>query len=290
MSTQAMVVGFAFHAGQVLLIRKAKPEWQAGRLNGVGGKVEANELELSAMQREFHEKAGLAVHPWWRWRRFCVLDAADRSWRVFFFVAHLSDHEARAVRSQTEEHLEWHPVEQLPRDTIDNLRWLIPMALARSPVWAQVVEERRGGGAMKPMERDFAAGINAMARLAKEMPPPAHHLKTWPESFVPLKIGTKTFEVRENDRDFQVGDVLVLREWDPDTQMLTGRVEMRRVLFILQGKFGLPDDVCVMSLGEYWDMMGGAAWMSTQFRGVENSSAVTAHRVAPASEISSSED
>jgi hypothetical protein len=36
------VVGFAFDTdGRVALIRKNRPEWQAGRLNGIGGHVEA---------------------------------------------------------------------------------------------------------------------------------------------------------------------------------------------------------------------------------------------------------
>ena len=43
-----------------------------------------------------------------------------------------------------------------------------------------------------------------------------HQLKTWPEYFKAVAAGTKTFEVRENDRNFKVGDVLELREWIPE--------------------------------------------------------------------------
>lgn len=42
-----------------------------------------------------------------------------------------------------------------------------------------------------------------------------HRLKTWPEYFQAILEGKKTFEVRVNDRDFKVGDELVLEEWEP---------------------------------------------------------------------------
>lgn len=42
-----------------------------------------------------------------------------------------------------------------------------------------------------------------------------HELKTWPEFFGPILKGEKTFEIRANDRKFNVGDVLILREFRP---------------------------------------------------------------------------
>jgi hypothetical protein len=50
-----------------------------------------------------------------------------------------------------------------------------------------------------------------------------HDLKTWPLYFQALIDGTKTFEIRRNDREYAVGDILVLREWDPSTAIYTGR-------------------------------------------------------------------
>ena len=48
------VAGFMFDSSyeNVLLIRKTKPKWQEGLLNGVGGKIEPGEKELDAMKRE----------------------------------------------------------------------------------------------------------------------------------------------------------------------------------------------------------------------------------------------
>jgi hypothetical protein len=42
-----------------------------------------------------------------------------------------------------------------------------------------------------------------------------HGLKSWPESFNAVVDGTKTFEIRRNDRNFQVGDRLILKEFVP---------------------------------------------------------------------------
>lgn len=49
-----------------------------------------------------------------------------------------------------------------------------------------------------------------------------HHLKCWPQYFQAVKIGAKTFEVRKNDRDYQVDDEIHLREWSQDKQEYTG--------------------------------------------------------------------
>lgn len=42
-----------------------------------------------------------------------------------------------------------------------------------------------------------------------------HSVKSWPTEFEAVADGIKTFEVRRNDRDYQPGDVLVLREYVP---------------------------------------------------------------------------
>ena len=49
-----------------------------------------------------------------------------------------------------------------------------------------------------------------------------HDLKIWPEHFDAVVSGRKRFEVRVNDRGYEVGDTLHLREWEPDEERYTG--------------------------------------------------------------------
>ena len=51
-------------ATHVLLMEKRRPAWQAGRLNGIGGKLEGDETGVEAMERECLEETGLAVSDW----------------------------------------------------------------------------------------------------------------------------------------------------------------------------------------------------------------------------------
>lgn len=60
------VIGIIFNntVEKVLLIRKNRPKWQSGRLNGVGGKVEEIESSYEAMIRECQEECGLLLYNW----------------------------------------------------------------------------------------------------------------------------------------------------------------------------------------------------------------------------------
>ena len=63
-----------------------------------------------------------------------------------------------------------------------------------------------------------------------------HELKIWPEFFNAVLHGEKTFDVRYNDRAYESGDILELREWDPapDVQY-TGRVLSRVITYVHHG-------------------------------------------------------
>lgn len=86
-----------------------------------------------------------------------------------------------------------------------------------------------------------------------------HQLKCWPPYFQALGDGTKTFELRKDDRKYRVGDILHLREWepeegapiDPKLGRFTGREHKVRVTYKLAAvpmAFGLLDGYVVLSV------------------------------------------
>ena len=56
-----------------------------------------------------------------------------------------------------------------------------------------------------------------------------HELKTLPQYFQAVSIGDKTFKKRKNDRDFHVGDYLILKEWNDG---YTGREITAEITYI----------------------------------------------------------
>lgn len=80
-----------------------------------------------------------------------------------------------------------------------------------------------------------------------------HHLRTWTSVYPDIECGVKSFEIRYDDRNFAVGDILVLEEWDSQVQEYTGRVCCREVTYILRdvgGYFGLQQGYIAMALKE----------------------------------------
>ena len=79
--------------------------------------------------------------------------------------------------------------------------------------------------------------------------PITHELKTWPGPFWDIHCRNKMHEVRKADRDFRISDYLVLNRWNPATKHYDGAWIRTRILYITKpGTFGLPNDLCVMSV------------------------------------------
>ena len=60
--------------------------------------------------------------------------------------------------------------------------------------------------------------------------------KVWPEYFEKLKSGDKTYELRLADWECSPGDILVLREWDPQKNEYTGRTLEKQVSHVFRTK------------------------------------------------------
>ena len=117
---KAYVLGFYFCDDSVALITKNRPDWQAGKLNGIGGHIEEGEKPSDAMSREFMEEAGAEVD----WQFFCsmVFDEAV----VYCYKAF----GCSELEQLTDEIIDWYPFKDIPDNAIPNLRWLIPLALS----------------------------------------------------------------------------------------------------------------------------------------------------------------
>ncbi len=77
-----------------------------------------------------------------------------------------------------------------------------------------------------------------------------HELKTVKSYFEDLLSGKKTFEIRLNDRDFKVGDKLLLVEYDHEDQHYTGRHKFFTVTYVLGSLefIGLRDGFVALGL------------------------------------------
>lgn len=89
--------------------------------------------------------------------------------------------------------------------------------------------------------------MSGPARVLRD--PIEHELKCIPPFFEDVHSGAKPFELRRDDRDYRVGDTLLLREWRPDWKDYTGRICRKRVTYKLEGgQYGLASDVVVLGL------------------------------------------
>ena len=84
-----------------------------------------------------------------------------------------------------------------------------------------------------------------------------HVLKTHPTPYEAMADGIKAFEIRkEGDRVFAVGDILVLKEWDPvrakagvEADGFTGKWMSRVVTYIVRGpEWQIPAGMVILGV------------------------------------------
>lgn len=75
-----------------------------------------------------------------------------------------------------------------------------------------------------------------------------HELKLLKEPFREKWDGNKSWEYRLNDRDYQLGDILLEKEYDHINNTFTGREITEQVTYIVPGgQYNVPDDYVIMS-------------------------------------------
>ncbi|MBH1941658.1 DUF3850 domain-containing protein [Mobilitalea sibirica] len=76
-----------------------------------------------------------------------------------------------------------------------------------------------------------------------------HDLKCFNPYFQDIWDGKKNFDIRKNDRDYQVGEMLVLREYSIAAGY-RGRAMHKKIGYILKDcpQFGLQEGYCILGL------------------------------------------
>lgn len=130
------VVGFMFNPdlNRVAVIRKSKPEWQRGKLNGPGGKIEGGESAALAMVREFQEETGY-VTTQTEWAHFADMEGGANDDGGSFYVAYFATfgllEQLKSCEAEPVEILNLAELHVLREDVVENLPWLVSMALDR---------------------------------------------------------------------------------------------------------------------------------------------------------------
>lgn len=127
LKVQRYSVGFCFAYGKshVVLIRKNKPDWQRGKLNGVGGHVEKGEKPIECMVREFHEETGVKTYER-DWKQFAKKVGTD--FEVNFFAT-ANGAAYSLAHTTTEEGIEhWNTSELSEFETVPTLQAMILLA------------------------------------------------------------------------------------------------------------------------------------------------------------------
>lgn len=123
--------GFMFDEKRdfVGLIEKQKPDWQKGKFNGIGGKLNPSEPWKQGQVREFYEETGV-IHDGWEqfvtyWGKgFCV-----HFFRAFTDKLHsIKSMEDEIVHRVNVDAL-FDPNLPFQKKLVNNLNWLIPLAL-----------------------------------------------------------------------------------------------------------------------------------------------------------------
>jgi 8-oxo-dGTP pyrophosphatase MutT (NUDIX family) len=135
------VLGFAFSRYEdelnVLLIKKDHPEWQKDKYNGLGGGVEKNEQPIDAMIREFKEECGISSEASdWKLKgmmhgRFGIVHIFVSNSLPIYSYRKTTSEMPKVFRLRHNGSFKFNidSLDTIWYDSIENLKWLVPMML-----------------------------------------------------------------------------------------------------------------------------------------------------------------
>lgn len=85
-----------------------------------------------------------------------------------------------------------------------------------------------------------------------EEPRKIHYVKCESTFFEDVVNNYKLFEVGKNDRDYQPGDDMILKEWDKDLQEYTGREDRVTIIYLLEDYPGIEPGYCILGIERYY--------------------------------------
>ena len=79
-----------------------------------------------------------------------------------------------------------------------------------------------------------------------------HAVKTWTNFYKDQEAGKKLFELRKDDRPYNIGDKFLSQEYDQNKNEYTGKENTFIIAYILRDAemFGLKQGYCILQLEE----------------------------------------
>ena len=123
MNKYVLIFLFNHDINKVALIKKNRPSFQAGKHNGIGGKIEVGETEAQAIIREVYEECGLIIdYP----VHYATLTGNTFNVACFYKISDIS-----AIQSKTDEEITVYDIKEVVNlPSLNNLNSLLYGALA----------------------------------------------------------------------------------------------------------------------------------------------------------------
>ena len=124
-------LGFVFFEDEVLLMRKSRPLWQKGLLNGVGGKSRSDELSVDTMVREFKEETGITIEKEsWTYVLLYLNFKYDSYISVYKVKLHMglgSEVGTFPFVRKTDEPVMFYNMKNIRQQIVPDLEWILPL-------------------------------------------------------------------------------------------------------------------------------------------------------------------